>query len=851
MSAINTAQAKLAPTTLPDAEYDHKWELEPQYTLLRKSQDPRFGEILIYKKKNTNELIFAKEKLTSNKQSAANDIRELKSRVALNRPNLQKMLGYSTAVKKELCSTNYLTQGFYEFPKSDLAKEISTRGQSNQGFPEAELSSIASQSLNGLSSLHQERLTHGDIRPQYLGYNREAHEAQILDRLADPTPLEKTQASHIIAKKPLYLCPELYKKLQGKDKLIKYDPAKNDLYALGLSVLEAGNGQSIQDIYNSNGTINQANLDKHLGNFKSQYHGAYLNNFVQANLAANESARPTSGELISRLGTWNDAMLIQGYNSQQIVQSTQQQEHSLFSNTAPDNSWNKEVKVESQNTTALSFMKAPLTTESHFVENVQENKVYASNYPQTVSQTNVQLVPNQYTVVQPQSASKSVVYQNYQSHQPTDYANLSDYANTYSTPTQSYVTSAPQQIVYTQSPQVVYTQPSQTVYTPSLSTYEQGRSISFANAPLSNQSVYAPSSNVSYLPTQGTSYINTAPTQTYITSETPRKVSYSNLPVQTQSYVTSQPNIVTYAQSPSVRWNETPVTSFPSNISHSERVVTTNPFRNDNALSGYYQPSVVYTNETNPIQTASFSRVEDRKSISFINHSETPRSYTNTIETRDFPTNYQTISSVIPSSGIKNVISYEEFQRLKQQNPSVKLKEAIYTDNATHSQQYISNPVSNTTYAYGTPQTYNTTTIEQIKQSAKNESLQLTPTLSANKTTTRTVYATPAEEGDHRQWNDSNHYQGEQTHETQYVEHSQEQQGHLLQSNYDNQQVYVQEGNNDDHHDDQEVVRNVSYGYQGNQGLLSNLDNKVRRYRIENGQKVEITNSPQVYQQNY
>ena len=83
------------------------------------------------------------------------------------------------------------------------------------------------------------------------------------------------------------------------------------------------------------------------------------------------------------------------------------------------------------------------------------------------------------------------------------------------------------------------------------------------------------------------------------------------------------------------------------------------------------------------------------------------------------------------------------------------------------------------------------------------------------------------------------------------MEHSQEQQGHLLQSNYDNQQVYVQEGNNDDHHDDQEVVRNVSYGYQGNQGLLSNLDNKVRRYRIENGQKVEITNSPQVYQQNY
>jgi len=900
MSTTNTAQAKLAPTTLPDAEYERKWEGESQYSLLRKSQDPRFGEILIYKKKNSNELIFAKEKLTSNKQSAANDIRELKSRIALNRPNLQKMLGYSTAVKKELCSTNYLTQGFYEFPKSDIAKEITSRNQNGQGFPEAELSSIASHSLNGLSSLHQEKLTHGDIRPQYLGYNPQGKEVQILDRLADPTPLEKTQASHIIQKKPLYMCPELYKKLQGKDKMIKYDPSKNDMYALGLSVLEAGNGQSVQDIYASNGTINQANLDKHLATFRSRYNGAYLNNFVQANLATSESARPTSGELSSRLGTWNEGMIGQSYNvasTQPAVetrvntQQVHQEEPSLFSNNAPDSSWNKETKVESQNTTAPSFLKAQATTESHFVENVQDNQSSGQNFVHSEANRKAQATPDQstnyantsqYTVTQPQAVSQPTTYQSYHTNLPSDYV-LSDYANTYSTPTTTYTTNAPQQtttyttnapqhtttyttsapqqsVVYSQAPQVVYTssQPS--------SPYEPGRSISFANAPFSTQTTtYAtPTSNVSYIPSQGTSYITSpAPIQTYTTSEPTRTVSYSNVPVHTQSYITSQPNIVTYAQSPSVQWNQSPVSTFPSTIgSHSERVVSTNPFKADSALSGYYQPSVIYTNDSIPVTQGSFSRIEGRKSVSFINHDETPRSYTNTIETKDHPITYQTITSTAPvtsitqTPGFKNVISFEEFQRLKQQDPSVKLKEATDIGNAIPTQSYTTQtyttqsiPASNTSYIYGTPQTYTTTTIEQSKPLSSNEASNIKQSQSANQTNTHTVYATPTDQHDQQQWNDSDHYQVEQTHEGQYADYSHDQQGYQQQSNYDNyQQSYRQV----EQQEEPQEVRKGSYSYQGQtQAFPSNLDTKVRRYRIENGQRVEIGSSPQTYQQFY
>lgn len=266
-SMASKAQAEI----LGDAEFNKKWEQEGQFQFLRKSNDPRFGEISLFKNKGTNDLIFAKEKLVTSKQQASNDIRDLKSRMALNHNNLHKLIGYSTAVQKELCSTNYLTKAYYEFPKSDLQKEINDRKQNGGNFTGDELLNVGSQAVNGLAHLHKLDISHGDVRPLNIGYNRDSRNVQILDRLQDPSPLEKLQSNNIINKKDLYVAPELYRKLQGKDKTLKYNPYKNDLYGLGLSLLSAGNVDSVQNIYKPNGDLDQAALDAHLRNFDNKY----------------------------------------------------------------------------------------------------------------------------------------------------------------------------------------------------------------------------------------------------------------------------------------------------------------------------------------------------------------------------------------------------------------------------------------------------------------------------------------------------------------------------------------------------------------------------------------------------
>lgn len=34
------------------------------------------------------------------------------------------MLGYSSSIKKNLCSKNFITQGFYKYPSTDMSRDL-------------------------------------------------------------------------------------------------------------------------------------------------------------------------------------------------------------------------------------------------------------------------------------------------------------------------------------------------------------------------------------------------------------------------------------------------------------------------------------------------------------------------------------------------------------------------------------------------------------------------------------------------------------------------------------------------------------------------------------------------------
>lgn len=524
---------------LGDAEFNKKWEAESQYTYLRKSNDPRFGEISLYKGKNSNDFIFAKEKMVTSKQQASNDIRDLKSRIGLNHQNLHKLTGYSTQIQKELCSTNYLTKAYYEFPKSELQKEINDRRQSGNQFSGDELTNIAQQSINGLNHLHNLDISHGDVRPLYIGYSKDNRGVQILDRLQDPSPLERLQSNNIINKKDLYISPEVYRKLQGKDKTLKYNPYKNDLYGLGLSLLAAGNLDSVQNIYKPNGDVDQVALNNHLTNFDDKYAGSHpqLSNIVHTLVHQDEGSRWTSKQ-------FSDAFA-----------------NGSFASGAASN----QKKVFAEPPSLFDGMETTTTTTTYqyqpAVESVTKNYVQSAPAPVVINET---IVSSQASAPVEKREETTIVYSTDDSsnakigyENPTyTYSNLVQPQVKYvsSAPTTTYVSSAPTTTYVNSAPTTTYVSSAPTT--------------TYVNSAPTTTYVSSVPTNTYTTYSSNNAYVNSAPTTTYVQSEP--TTTYVN--ANPTTYVQSNPQIVSYS-SPTEYVQMAPTTTYTTYSSAPSDVV--------------------------------------------------------------------------------------------------------------------------------------------------------------------------------------------------------------------------------------------------------------------------------------
>ena len=293
---------------LAPQEYDRKWDQERMYKRIKKLNDPRFGEITVVKNPSTNRVLMVKERMFTSKAAATTEIYELKSRMKLNHPNTLKMENYTTAVKKELCSTNYITKAFYEFPRTDMFKEKSSRKNVMTSFNDRELTHMAYQGLNGLDHLHSNGEAHGDVRPSLVGWDKNINQYSILDRLGDPTQIEKCQTNNLINNKDLYMSPQVYAKVKGKDKKFQFDPYKNDVHALGMSLLNIGTMENVKDCYLQNGEMHWNRLDEHIAEFEGKYreNNPVLCHAVRRMIAMNENERPDAKELLNELPSYDE-----------------------------------------------------------------------------------------------------------------------------------------------------------------------------------------------------------------------------------------------------------------------------------------------------------------------------------------------------------------------------------------------------------------------------------------------------------------------------------------------------------------------------------------------------------------
>jgi len=276
--------------------------LEKEYMVQeRLASDLRFGEsTLVVNKTDKTQRLLLKEYLTNSETEAQKKVNTLEQRLKLNHNHIQEMRDWTAGKKSDFCSTYYKLKGFYQYPDGDLRQMIDRARREKTEISHATLTHILYQMLDATCYLHQHGCAFEDVRPMYIG--RVCDETFVLlDRLRDPSHAYDCQRYYFNLGQALYASPKVYKAVVKKDKAFTHSKEKSDTWSLGLSVLEAGVLESVRDIYNKNGTVDEAKLSSHLHNFKHRYgaNNTLLCDMVEHCLIVDEDKRKDCCELLA------------------------------------------------------------------------------------------------------------------------------------------------------------------------------------------------------------------------------------------------------------------------------------------------------------------------------------------------------------------------------------------------------------------------------------------------------------------------------------------------------------------------------------------------------------------------
>ena len=112
---------------LKDADYTRTSDLEKNFKFFKRINDPRFGDISIIQNPQSREFLAVREKKINDRAEAGRQVLAARQRVQLKSPFLLELKDYSVVKQSELCSSFYILKYFYEYPRSDLRKEIQER----------------------------------------------------------------------------------------------------------------------------------------------------------------------------------------------------------------------------------------------------------------------------------------------------------------------------------------------------------------------------------------------------------------------------------------------------------------------------------------------------------------------------------------------------------------------------------------------------------------------------------------------------------------------------------------------------------------------------------------------------
>ena len=239
--------------------------------------DPVSGKVELLFDPHTNQRYAGKKRTFNYYEHFKREAALVQKRIEANHPNLNNLTDYSAKKKTQFCSQNQILKIYSKIPETTLYKEMQQRAPQGKYFHPQELRELLSDVARGAN--HREKFfgSHGNISPASIGQAVEG-QWQLLDDLNNllPNP-SQSQKANIMTQENIHASPELYQmqklaksKNSGSGFGVSLDEA--DAFSLGLTMVEAGNLRSCQDIYPlGKQQIDDQKLRRHFDEFYQKY----------------------------------------------------------------------------------------------------------------------------------------------------------------------------------------------------------------------------------------------------------------------------------------------------------------------------------------------------------------------------------------------------------------------------------------------------------------------------------------------------------------------------------------------------------------------------------------------------
>lgn len=199
--------------------------------------DPRFGRVDLVLGEGDGDINFIKRTVFGSLgEMESAKARVLRRKVTNDRGRLLRVLEVRAREEANMLEV------LYEFPYgADFQGEA---------LPGPELIFCFEGLLESLAALQGEKNFHGDVRSEFVCFRKETRFVQLIDRLIDASPPLHIQLGHIKKGRRLYMPPEVFEGLLRKEKKLKHNAYKSDLFQLSMLFLERLAGpETVQALY--------------------------------------------------------------------------------------------------------------------------------------------------------------------------------------------------------------------------------------------------------------------------------------------------------------------------------------------------------------------------------------------------------------------------------------------------------------------------------------------------------------------------------------------------------------------------------------------------------------------------